>query len=90
VAENASLGADHGTGGLAYVMGGGVDGGQVVSDWPGLAVPDLELGEDLKITTDLRTVLAELVTVRLAGDVADLDEIFPGFTYVPAGLFLPV
>ena len=89
VAENASLGADHGTAGLAYVMGGGVDGGQIVGDWPGLAVPDLELGEDLKITTDLRTVLAELVTARLAGDVADLDEIFPGFTYVPAGLFLP-
>ncbi|HZM00976.1 MAG TPA: DUF1501 domain-containing protein [Planctomycetota bacterium] len=88
VAENASLGADHGTAGLAYVMGGGVVGGQIVSDWPGLAAPDLELGEDLKITTDLRTVLAELVTVRLGGTVSDLDVIFPGFAYAPAGVFL--
>lgn len=78
VAQNASNGTDHGTGGLAYLMGGGVNGGQVVSDWPGLATPDLELGEDLRITTDLRSVLAELLTRRLGG--TDISAVFPGFT----------
>ena len=78
VAQNASNGTDHGTGGLAYLMGGGVNGGQVVSDWPGLAAPDLELGEDLRITTDLRSVLAELLTRRLGG--TDISAVFPGFT----------
>jgi uncharacterized protein (DUF1501 family) len=78
VAQNASNGADHGTGALAYLMGGGVNGGQVVSDWPGLATPDLELGEDLRITTDLRSVLAELLTRRLGG--TDISAVFPGFT----------
>ena len=87
VAQNASNGTDHGTGGLAYLMGGGVNGGQVVSDWPGLAAPDLELGEDLRITTDLRSVLAELLTRRLGG--TDINAVFPGFSGpVSANVFL--
>ncbi len=87
VAANASVGTDHGTGGLAYVVGGGVNGGQVVSDWPGLSAPDLEMGEDLRITTDLRTVLAELLIKRLGG--TDTNRVFPGFTGpTSANLFL--
>lgn len=78
VAENGSAGADHGTGSVAYLMGGGVNGGQVYSNWPGLALANLEMGEDLKITTDLRTVLAELITKRLIS--TDLNSVFPGFT----------
>jgi uncharacterized protein (DUF1501 family) len=78
VAENASAGTDHGTGSLAYLLGGGVNGGQVVSSWPGLDLPNLEMGEDLKITTDLRTVLSELLTKRLGG--TDISAVFPGFT----------
>lgn len=77
VAENGSVGTDHGTGGLAYLMGGGVNGGQVVSSWPGLDAPSLEMGEDLKITTDLRTVLSELLIKRLGG--SDINTVFPGF-----------
>ena len=78
VAGNASNGTDHGTGGLAYLVGGGVNGGQVISSWPGLATANLEMGEDLKITTDLRTVLAELLNSRLGG--TDVNAVFPGFT----------
>jgi uncharacterized protein (DUF1501 family) len=80
VAENGSLGTDHGTGSLAYLMGGGVNGGQVISNWPGLDVPNLELGEDLKITTDLRSVISELLDKRLGG--TDVGTVFPGFTGV--------
>jgi uncharacterized protein (DUF1501 family) len=78
VAQNASLGTDHGTGSLAYLLGGGVNGGQVVGSWPGLDTPSLEMGEDLRITTDLRTVIAELLVKRLGG--ADLATVLPGFT----------
>lgn len=77
VAENGSSGVDHGTGSLAYLMGGGVNGGQVVSDWPGLDIGNLEQGEDLRITTDLRTVIAELLNKRLGG--TDVGTVFPGF-----------
>jgi uncharacterized protein (DUF1501 family) len=60
-------------------MGGGVNGGQVFGKnvWPGLADGDLEMGEDLKITTDLRSVLAEMLSKRLVG--ADIASVFPGF-----------
>lgn len=77
VKENASNGTDHGTGGVAYLIGGGVNGGQVFRNWPGLGDANLELGEDLKITTDLRTVLSELLNKRLGG--ADINAIFPDF-----------
>lgn len=78
VAANASLGVDHGTGSLAWAIGGGVNGRQVISQWPGLADVDLEMGEDLKITTDLRTVLAELLIKRLGG--ATIGQVLPGFS----------
>ncbi|KPJ91558.1 MAG: hypothetical protein AMJ55_11615, partial [Gammaproteobacteria bacterium SG8_15] len=71
-------GTDHGTGSLAYLMGGGVNGGQVVTEWPYLDTANLEMGEDLRITTDLRTVLSELLSTRLVG--TNLDSVFPGFT----------
>ena len=87
VAENASQGTDHGTAGLAYLIGGGVNGGQIVSNWPGLRPDDLELGEDLKITTDMRTVLIEMLDKRLGG--SDVSTVFPGFTGpTSANLFL--
>jgi len=86
VAQNASQGADHGTGSLAYAIGGGVNGGQVFSDWPGLRDQDLEMNEDLKITTDLRMVLSELLTKRLGG--TDINTVFPGLSYTPAGVFM--
>ena len=88
VAENGSAGTDHGTGSLAYLMGGGVNGGQVISNWPGLDLPNLELGEDLKITTDLRSVIVELLNKRLGG--TNVDTVFPGFSGVEdVGAFLP-
>lgn len=90
VAQNGSLGADHGTAGLAYLIGGGVNGGQVVSDWPGLDVTDLEMGEDLKITTDLRSVLSELLTKRLGATTTELGTVFPDFNGPnSANVFLP-
>ncbi len=75
VAENGSAGTDHGTASLAYLMGGGVNGNQVISDWPGL---DIGQNEDLQITTDLRTVITELLNKRLGG--TDVGTVFPGFT----------
>jgi hypothetical protein len=54
---------------------------------PGLADQNLEMGEDLKITIDLRMVLAELLVTRLG--CTDLNAAFPGFTGpTSANLFL--
>jgi uncharacterized protein (DUF1501 family) len=54
---NGTEGTDHGTGTVALLAGGGVNGGRVIADWPGLKDGDLHDGRDLKPTTDLRAVL---------------------------------
>jgi uncharacterized protein (DUF1501 family) len=55
-AVNGTRGTDHGTGGCAFLVGGAVRGGRVVTDWPGLARSTLLDGRDLRPTTDLRSV----------------------------------
>ena len=87
VSENASRGTDHGRGGVMFALGGGVQGGQVYGDWPGLSDAALEDG-DLRVTLDYRAVLAEMLSRRNGLD--DLSAVFPGFDGLPTqGLFVP-
>jgi len=60
------------------LMGRGIAGGRVLTQWPGLAVEQRFQGLDLAVTTDWRDVLAEVVDKRLA-NVANLPLIFPGY-----------
>jgi uncharacterized protein (DUF1501 family) len=76
--ENASGGTDHGSGSCMFVLGGGVNGGKVYAQWPGLAPEQLYGPGDLAPTTDFRTVLGEVVKKRLGNSA--LDSVFPGFT----------
>jgi len=80
--ENFSAGFDHGHGSCLFLMGGGVNGGQVRADWPGLFLDDLDQG-DLAITTDYRDVLGEILKKRLG--LTDLAPIFPFHTYTDHG-----
>lgn len=75
--ENSSAGCDHGYGSFMLAMGGGVLGGQVYGDWPGLATKDLVFSGDLNITTDYRAVLAELLRKRFGQN--DFQQVFPGW-----------
>jgi len=79
VAENGGGGTDHGHGGVMFVMGGGILGGKVYGDWPGLAPESLYGPGDLAITTDFREVLGEIVQKRLQNN--RIDEIFPGYSF---------
>jgi uncharacterized protein (DUF1501 family) len=81
VAENGSGGTDHGHANCMLVLGGGVRGGQVLGEWPGLAREQLHEGRDLALTTDFRDVFAELVAGHLGAD--RLDRIFPGHAVDP-------
>jgi len=74
VAENGSAGTDHGHGGVMFVLGGNVNGGQVFAQWPGLDPASLGNG-DLPITIDYRDVLAEILQLRLGS--TSLREVFP-------------
>lgn len=58
VPENTSLGTDHGTANVSFVIGGGVTGGQY-STPPSLT--ELVLGDNLQHTTDFRRVYATLI-----------------------------
>jgi uncharacterized protein (DUF1501 family) len=78
VAINGTLGTDHGTGGVAFVLGGAVRGG-VATDWPGLGRSQRYEGRDLKTTTDLRAVLKGVLGDHLKVASRSLDsDVFPG------------
>lgn len=88
IEENASGGTDHGHGGFLFLLGGGVNGGKVYGDWPGLAPENLVGPGDLAITTDYRTVLAEVLERRLRN--TSLADVFPGFSLPGAPGYLGV
>lgn len=77
VQENSSHGTDHGHGNVMFVMGGGIKGGKVYGEWPGLAADGLYGPGDLAITTDFRDVLGEIVQKRLLN--TNLSAVFPGY-----------
>jgi uncharacterized protein (DUF1501 family) len=85
VAINGTQGSDHGSGGVAFVLGGAVKGGRVVADWPGLAKRQRFEGRDLRTTTDLRAVLKSMLGDHLHIAKAHLDTlVFPGSDALPA------
>jgi uncharacterized protein (DUF1501 family) len=73
VQENANQGLDHGWGNVMFVAGAGVKGGRYYGTWPGL---QNTLDADLPVTTDYRSVLAEVVSSRMGASTA---AVFPGF-----------
>jgi uncharacterized protein (DUF1501 family) len=75
--ENGNRGTDHGHANCMFVMGGDVKGGRVYGKWPGLDDHQLNEGRDLALTTDFRTVVAEILTKHLG--VRDMGPVFPGF-----------
>lgn len=85
VRENGSTGTDHGRAGVMFVMGPAVAGGRVIAEWPGLAREVLEDGQDLRVTTDTRDVLAELVQKRLGNP--NQSVIFPNYAPRFRGVF---
>ena len=59
-------------------MGGALNGGRVLADWPGLKIANLHEGRDLKATIDLRAVLKGLLRDHLRVEEAALAEsVFP-------------
>jgi len=78
VAVNGTLGTDHGSGGVAFVLGGAVRGGQVAGTWPGLGRAQRYEGRDLRVTTDLRAVLKGVLGDHLKVASRALEsEVFP-------------
>jgi uncharacterized protein (DUF1501 family) len=76
---NGTEGTDHGTGTVALLAGGALNGGRVLADWPGLKDANLHEGRDLRPTTDLRAVLKGVLKDHLRiEDRALAEKVFPG------------
>jgi uncharacterized protein (DUF1501 family) len=84
--SNKSNGTDHGHGGLVLVSAPGIAGGRIHGRWPGLSSERLDNAVDLAVTTDIRSVLAEV----MGGPLGTSDAIaaaFPNFTPKKIGLY---
>ena len=86
VKENGSGGTDHGHGQAVFLLGGGVEGGQIHGQWPGLGEADLVDG-DLAGTTDYRAILAEALEKRCGA--GSMSEVFPNLSSDRIGAFKP-
>lgn len=75
--ENGTRGTDHGHANVMFALGGGVRGGKIYGDWPGLEREQLYEERDLNLTTDFRDVLGELVQRRLGN--SQITQVFPGY-----------
>jgi uncharacterized protein (DUF1501 family) len=74
---NGTQGTDHGTAGVAFLLGGAIRGGRVLADWPGVGPGRLFENRDLAPTLDLRRVAKGLLADHLGLDAAALLRAFP-------------
>jgi len=83
--SNKSNGTDHGHAGVTMVFAPRIAGGRIHGAWPGLASDQLDNAVDLAMTTDIRSILAELMAGPLATPHA-VAATFPEFTPKKVGL----
>ncbi len=81
---NGTKGTDHGTGTVAFVLGGAVAGGRVKATWPGLGTGQLFENRDLAPTTDLRAVAKGMLASHMGLNDGALGLVFPGSAGVGA------
>jgi len=85
VAVNGTRGTDHGTASASILLGGAVNGGRVVADWPGLRNSDLYENRDLRPTADMRSMFKGILSDHLSlADSLLHDTVFPDSAAAPA------
>ena len=78
---NGTRGTDHGTATAAVLLGGAVNGGKIIADWPGLGKYDLYAGRDLQPTTDLRCIFRTVLEQHLGLSPGFVERnVFPDST----------
>jgi uncharacterized protein (DUF1501 family) len=75
---NGTGGTDHGTASAAFVLGGAVNGGRVIAEWPGLSSGRLYQSRDLAPTTDTRALCKAILRDHLGLPLDAIDRVvFP-------------
>jgi uncharacterized protein (DUF1501 family) len=69
-AINGTNGTDHGTGSAALLMGGGLRGGRVMADWPGVAPGALFEARDLRPTMAMEALVSGAIAGHFGLDPA--------------------
>jgi uncharacterized protein (DUF1501 family) len=78
VAENGSRGTDHGTGGLAFILGGSVNGVKIIGRWPGISERAQYQERDLFPANGIRSLFKIALHDQLGLSENHLeDAIFP-------------
>lgn len=78
IRQNGTKGTDHGTGGVAFALGGAVAGGRLLGDWPGLAPTALYENRDLYPANDLRGLFKGMLEAQFGLSARDLSiTVFP-------------
>ncbi len=89
--ENGTGGTDHGTGSVAIVAGGAIDGGRVLGTFPGVGEGRLLEDRDLMPTADVREVAAAMLHRQFdIGASALSGAVFPGLTFDTSSAFLKI
>ena len=83
--SNKSNGTDHGHAGLTIISAPRLAGGRIHGTWPGLSSDRLDNAVDLAMTTDVRSILAELMVGPLNTPDA-VSGVFPRFAPKKVGL----
>lgn len=75
---NGTRGTDHGTATAAMLLGGAVEGGRVIADWPGLGNAELYEARDLRPTSDIRSLFKGILNDHLELPIAFINKtVFP-------------
>ena len=73
-APNGTGGSDHGTASASFLLGGGVNGGRVIGDFPGLAQNQLYQGRDVYPVNDLRGLIKGVLVSHMGVPEGVIDD----------------
>jgi len=62
-----------------WVLGGNINGGRLWGKWDGLSAWRLNENRDMPVSTDYRTVVAQIIGEQMRLSQSQLNTVFPNF-----------
>lgn len=84
--ENGNRGTDHGHGSVFWVLGGSIQGKQVVGEQVAITQANLFQNRDMPVLNEYRAVLGGLLKRTFGLNAAQLNQVFAGVKPVDLGL----